>query len=139
MALERELRVRARHPLAVVFDRHQLLAAEIDDDGDPRGAGVDGVLDELLDDGGGTLDDFAGGDLVGEVGRQPMDAIHSQRFRRNSHSMPPATAPMMATIHQNCASSPPGKCGSGTFMPYIPVSTVRGMKIVEIRVRTFMT
>ena len=30
-------------------------------------------------------------------------------------------------------------CGSGTFMPYMPVSTVSGMKIVAMIVSTFMT
>ena len=48
-------------------------------------------------------------------------------------------APMMPTIHQNCAASPPGKCGSGTFMPHMPVSTVIGSKIVETTVSTFIT
>ena len=57
--------------------------------GDARGAGVDGVLDELLDDRRRPLDDLAGGDLVGELGRQPMDAVHSQSSRRNIHSMAP--------------------------------------------------
>ena len=31
---------------------------------------------------------------------------------------------MIPTTHQNCQGSPPGMCGSFTFMPYIPVSTV---------------
>ena len=46
---------------------------------------------------------------------------------------------MMPTTHQNCHSGPPGMCGSVTFIPYMPVSTVSGRKIVEISVSTFMT
>ena len=41
---------------------------------DAAGAGVDRVLDQLLDDRGRPLDDLAGGDLVGEVRGQPVDA-----------------------------------------------------------------
>ena len=33
-----------------------------------RGTGVDGVFDQFLDDGSGAFDDFAGGDLSGDVG-----------------------------------------------------------------------
>ena len=39
--------------------------------------GVERVLDQLLDDRGGTLDDFAGGDLIGEMKREPVDPGHS--------------------------------------------------------------
>ncbi len=46
---------------------------------------------------------------------------------------------MIPAIHQNCAGSPPGIAGSSTFIPYIPVSTVSGRKMVEIIVSTFMT
>jgi hypothetical protein len=42
-------------------------------DGDPTRAGVDGVLDQFLDDGGRTLDDFAGCDLVREILRKTGD------------------------------------------------------------------
>jgi hypothetical protein len=41
--------------------------------------GVEGVLDELLDDGCGTFDDLAGGDLVGEVKRQALNLGHRVR------------------------------------------------------------
>ena len=46
---------------------------------------------------------------------------------------------MIPASHQNCACSPPGKCGSGTFIPHMPVSTVSGRKIVDITVSTFIT
>jgi len=36
--------------------------------------------------------------------------------------MPAESAIMMPRTHQNCAGSPPGKCGSLTFIPYMPVS-----------------
>ena len=65
------------HPLAVVFDADELLAAELDGDGDAARAGVERVLDQLLDDRGRTLDDLAGGDLVGEVRRQAMNLAHA--------------------------------------------------------------
>ncbi len=53
--------------------------------------------------------------------------------------MTATTASMIPKIHQNCAPSSPGNRGSGTFIPYKPVSSVSGMKIVATTVRTFMT
>ena len=41
-----------------------------------RRAGVERVLDELLDDRRGTLDHLAGGNLVREMWRQEVDASH---------------------------------------------------------------
>ena len=79
MPLDGQPRILRLHPLAIVVDANQLLAAELDGDGDAPRAGVDGVLDQLLDDGGRPLDDFAGGDLVGEIGWQPMDLGIDQR------------------------------------------------------------
>ena len=70
VALDRQPRIVRLHPLAVVLDADLLLAAELDVDRQPAGAGVDRVLDQFLDDRGGPLDDLAGGDLVGEVGGQ---------------------------------------------------------------------
>ena len=78
----------------------QLLAAELDGDRDARGAGVDGVLDELLDDRRRPLDDLAGGDLVGQLRRQPMNAVHSQSIRRNIQSI-------SAGHHEHDADDPP--------------------------------
>ena len=66
----------AAHPVAVVLDADEPLAALLDGDRDPRGTGVEGVLDQLLDDGYGTLDHLAGRDLVGKPGRQPVDLAH---------------------------------------------------------------
>ena len=53
--------------------------------------------------------------------------------------MPPDITTMIPRIHQNWARSPPGKCGSVTFMPYIPVNTVSGMNSVAMIVSTFIT
>ena len=139
MPLEGERRLLARHPLAVVFDGDQLLAAELDLDGEPARAGVDGVLDQLPDDRRRPLDDLAGRDLVGELRRQTVNPAHNQSSRRNIHSMPAQISAMMAAIHQNCAPGPPGNSSNLTFMPNTPVSTVSGMKMVEMTVSTFMT
>jgi hypothetical protein len=64
------------HSLAVVLDAKELLAAELDDDGDPASVRVERVLDELLDNGRRPLDDLARGDLVGEMNGQPVNAGH---------------------------------------------------------------
>ena len=102
---------------------------------DAAGAGVERVLDQLLDDRGRPLDDFAGGDLVGEVGREPVDAGHGLDPAAPAE-VPPAWSrrwPIMTPIsHQNMRASPPTpKCGRSTFMPHMPVRTVSGMKIVD--------
>ena len=76
MTLDRKPRVLRIHPLAVVFDPQQFLPAELDRHRDPRRAGVERVLDQLLDHRGRTLDDFAGGDLIGEVERKAMNPCH---------------------------------------------------------------
>ena len=76
VALDRHPRVFRLHPLAIVFHADLFLAAELDVDLQPPRAGVDGVLDELLDDGGGTLHDFAGGDLVREIRWETVDFTH---------------------------------------------------------------
>ena len=67
MTLDRKPRVIGLHPLAVVVHAHLFLAAKLDVYGHPPRAGVNGVLDEFLDHGGGPLDDFACGNLVREV------------------------------------------------------------------------
>ena len=79
VALEREPRILRTHPFAVVLDTHEALAAQLDVDLDAPRAGVDGVFDELFDDRCGTLDNLAGGDLIGEVGGKKVDAAHAAR------------------------------------------------------------
>ena len=117
--LEAEPRVVGRHADAVVLDAHEPLAAVLDRDRDARRLGVDGVLDQLLDDRGGALDDLAGGDLVGQIVGQLPDPRHAYHHpdRRNQVTIAIDAAAISATTHQNCAASPPGRCGSVTFMP----------------------
>ena len=74
--LDRQPRILGLHPFAVVLDPQQLLAAKLDRDRDARRAGIERVLDQLLDDRGRTLDDFAGGDLIREMEGKPVDAGH---------------------------------------------------------------
>ncbi len=61
------------HSLAIVVYPDQLLAAQLHDDRQPPRTRVNGVLDQLLDDGGRPLDDFAGGDLVSEIRWKTVD------------------------------------------------------------------
>ena len=70
VTLEREPRILRAHPFAVVLDAHEPLAAQLDVDLDAPRAGVDGVFDELFDDRCRPLDHLAGGDLIGEIGRE---------------------------------------------------------------------
>jgi hypothetical protein len=56
--------IRGREAAAVVDDFDQLDAATLNRDPDPRGAGIDGVFDQLLDDRGRAFDDLSGGDLA---------------------------------------------------------------------------
>ena len=61
------------HAGAIVGDRDQCLAAFFQGDVDARGAGVDRVLDQLLDRRSRPLDDFAGSNAVDEDRRQQTD------------------------------------------------------------------
>ena len=38
--------------------------------------GIEGILDEFLYDGSGTFDNFAGGDLIGDLLGEQTDAVH---------------------------------------------------------------
>ena len=62
--LHRERQVGGGDAAAVVDDLDQLDAAALDRDADAGRAGVDGVLDQLLDDRDRALDHLAGGDLA---------------------------------------------------------------------------
>ena len=64
MALDRERQVVARHALAVVAHAHESPAAPVGHDLDVLGAGIEGVLDEFLDDARRPLDHLARGDAV---------------------------------------------------------------------------
>src|SRR5260370_34034196 len=75
--LEREERVIVGDDVAVVDDANHALAAGFDFDANGFGAGVEGVLKQLLDDGGRPLDDLARGDAVGDSFGEYADAAHS--------------------------------------------------------------
>ena len=64
MALERQPGVLGAHAAAVVGDGDPVAPAGADLDAHAPGAGVEGVLDQLLHHGGRPLDDLAGRDLV---------------------------------------------------------------------------
>src|SRR5260370_42490200 len=76
VALEGEEGVVLDHAVAVVGDADELAASGFDFDADAGGAGVERVFEELFDDGGGALDDFAGGDLVRREVGEDADAAH---------------------------------------------------------------
>jgi len=71
--LDREPRILRLHPFPVIVDPNLFFAAELDVNDDPAGAGIDGVLDEFFDDRRGTLDDFAGRNLIREIRGQTGD------------------------------------------------------------------
>ena len=76
MALEGQQRVVAVHALAVVGDADEPPPARLDFDADAGGAGVEGVLQQLLDHRGGPVHHLAGGDLVGNLVGKNADAAH---------------------------------------------------------------
>ena len=72
MALDRQGQLLGLHAGAVVGDGDQRLTAFLEDNVDAQGAGIDRVLDELLDRRRRALDDLAGGDAVDQDrGKQP--------------------------------------------------------------------
>ena len=66
VALDRERQVGGAHAGAVVDDADEAAAAGLDGDVDRAGAGVERVLDQLLDRRRRPLDHLAGGDAVDE-------------------------------------------------------------------------
>jgi hypothetical protein len=63
----------ADRPHAVVGHQDAGQAAAVGLDLDPGRAGVDGVVDQLLDGAGRPFDHLAGGDAVDGLGRQAAD------------------------------------------------------------------
>ena len=92
VALQRQQRVLALHAAAVVGHPDEGEPALLHVHGDGGRARVEGVLDQLLHDGGRALDHLARGDLVDEPGREDLDARHgavgSTEIRR---ARPPRT------------------------------------------------
>ena len=66
MALDRQREVVGAHAAAVIGNADETAPAGLDDDIDARGAGIERVLDELLDGRGRPLDHLASGDAVDE-------------------------------------------------------------------------
>ena len=73
VALDGEFEIGARHAGAVVGDADQPAAAAVGDDVDAAGAGIERVLDQLLDHARRPLDHLAGGDAVDDCFRQLAD------------------------------------------------------------------
>ena len=71
--LDAEQGVVARHAAAVVGHDHRLAPARHHLDVDLRGAGIQGVFDQLLQHRGGPLHHLAGGDLVDDLLGQELD------------------------------------------------------------------
>ena len=133
--LERQSRVLRRHPLAIVLDADEPLAAELGGDGDAPRARVEAVLDQLLDNGGRALDHLSGRDLIRQPRWQLVNACHHSSFviRHSSfvrsfnqihprllknHSITRAVAIMPSISCQNIrGSSAPPTPGRCMFMP----------------------
>ena len=69
MPFQAKQRVIAAHAGAVIGHPDQAASAGLDLNANIAGAGVQGVLNEFFHDTGGTLNHFAGGDLVGHLFR----------------------------------------------------------------------
>src|SRR5207253_8229871 len=69
-------------PAPVVADQDPLNPAAVELDLEAGRAGVERVLDQLLDDRSGALDDLARGDAVDDFARQAMDFRHGRSLRR---------------------------------------------------------
>src|SRR5664280_448570 len=82
VTLESQHGIVAHHPAAVVGHLDQFLATCFDGDPDAARTGIQRVFQQLLDHRSGALHDFAGGDLVGYVFGENVDAAHD--FKSNS-------------------------------------------------------
>lgn len=77
MALEGEQSVVANHAAAVVSDADEAASAGFDFNADACGSGIEGVFEEFFHDRGGAVDDFASGDLIGDLVGENADAAHA--------------------------------------------------------------
>jgi hypothetical protein len=112
VALERQPQLAGLDAATVVSDADQREAALADLDRDPRRAGVQRVFNELFDDGGGPLDDFASRDLRRLMRCQDADR-HGGLRRRLYHDAltdPPAHCDFMLCS----AHSSPARMGGET-------------------------
>ena len=74
MALEGQESVVVGHAAAVVGDANQRASTDGQFNLDPGGAGVQGVFNQFLDDGGWALDHLAGGDSIDDMVRKDFDS-----------------------------------------------------------------
>ncbi len=81
MPLHGQGQVVAAHAVPVIDDLDPLDAAAGQDHGDAGGAGVERVLDQLLDRGGWALDHLAGGDAVHQALGEAADSRHGAEYR----------------------------------------------------------
>ena len=68
------------------------------------GAGVERVLEQFFDDGGGALDHFAGGDLVGDLIGKNADAAHREMNRPRAAGHAPTSR--FPVIVSRCRAGP---------------------------------
>ena len=71
VSLERQLRLCRGHPLAIVLDPYETFPTQLDTHANACRAGIERILDQLLDDRCRSLNHLAGGDLVREFAREP--------------------------------------------------------------------
>ena len=73
---KRQQRIVAHHAAAVIGNANELAAAALDRDHDPGRAGIERILQQLLDHRCRAVDDLAGGDLIGHLVGENADAAH---------------------------------------------------------------
>ena len=77
MTLEGQTGIGLRHAAAIVDDLNERATGIDNNDLDRLGTGIDGILDQLLDDRSGTLNDFACCNLIGNgVGEELDEVFH---------------------------------------------------------------
>src|SRR5258708_3947407 len=81
MPCDGERQILARHAGAIVFHLDAPHAALVERHGDRARTGMEAVLEQLLQDGSGALDHFAGRDLAYEKLRQHANGAHSGDYR----------------------------------------------------------
>src|SRR6266851_2036101 len=92
MPLEREQRVIAQHSAAVVRQPDQSPPAGFDIEAELGSAGIQRVLEQLLDDAGRPLDHLSGSDLIRDGVGKNANAAHGPSYctamPRSSSSVP---------------------------------------------------
>ncbi len=77
VGLEAEEGIFGVHAATIVDDADEGMSTALDGNLDAGSACVEAVLDKFLDDGGGALDDLAGGDAVADLLGEDPDDAHS--------------------------------------------------------------